>query len=200
MRFLHPSFASMVFLLSTAAYLAIRAWFAHRVRRAKAVSRASLLDRLLIVIIGIGQVVLPCVFATQPIFAFADRPQPAACTAMGVVVLCAGLRLFWRSHADLGESWSVTLELNAQHRLVTRGIYRIVRHPMYASFFLMGLGQALMLSNWIVGFAGLAATGLLVALRLPKEEAMMIEAFGDEYREYMRGTGGILPRRAWRAA
>jgi protein-S-isoprenylcysteine O-methyltransferase Ste14 len=188
--------ASTLFLGFTATYLAIRFVFARRVRRAKAVNRSDLRDRLLIVLVGLGQIVLPCIVATQPLLSFADRAQPMACTVAGVVAMACGLWLFWRSHADLGDSWSVTLELNPDHRLVTRGVYRRVRHPMYLSFFVLGIGQALLVANWIAGFAGLASIALLVALRLPKEEAMMIEQFGDEYRAYMRRTGGILPR--WR--
>jgi protein-S-isoprenylcysteine O-methyltransferase Ste14 len=65
---------------------------------------------------------------------------------------------------------------------------------MYLSFIILGIGQALLLANWIAGLAGLAATALLIAVRLPHEEAMMIEAFGDDSRDYMRRTGGILPR------
>ncbi|MFL6627433.1 MAG: protein-S-isoprenylcysteine O-methyltransferase [Burkholderiaceae bacterium] len=190
----HPPFAGMLFLVFTATYLAIRGLFARRMRHAKAVSRADLGDRLLILLMGVGQVVLPCLVVTQPLLAFAARPQPDACTAVGVVVMLAGLRLFWRSHADLGESWSVTLELNADHRLVTDGVYRAVRHPMYASFLVLGVGQALLVANWIAGLSGLAATALLMAVRLPREEAMMIDRFGDQYRDYRRRVGAVLPR------
>jgi protein-S-isoprenylcysteine O-methyltransferase Ste14 len=185
----------MLFLVFTATYLAIRGLFARRMRHAKAVSRADLADRLLILLVGIGQVVLPCIVVTQPVLSFAARPQPDACTMLGVVVMLAGLRLFWRSHADLGESWSVTLELNADHRLVTEGVYRAVRHPMYASFLVLGVGQALLVANWIAGLSGLAATALLIAARLPREEAMMIDRFGDQYLDYRRRVGAVLPRR-----
>lgn len=184
----------MLFLVFTASYLTIRGVFARRARRAKVVSKADPLDRLLILLVGIGQVVLPCLVVTQPLLAFAGRAQPQGCTIAGVVVMLAGLRLFWRSHADLGESWSVTLELNADHRLVTEGLYRDVRHPMYASFLVMGVGQALLVANWIAGLSGLAATALLMAVRLPREEAMMIEQFGDQYRDYRRRVGAVLPR------
>jgi hypothetical protein len=91
-------------------------------------------------------------------------------------------------------SWSVTLELNQNHHLVTQGVYRRIRHPMYASFFAMALGQALLLNNWIAGFAALVAVGVLYRVRTPNEERMMLESFGDEYRAYMRRTGGIVPR------
>jgi len=192
----HPTFASTLFLIFTAAFLAIRGVFARRMRHAKAVDKSSLGDRLLILLVGLGQVVLPCIVVTQPLLAFAARPQPDACTMAGTVVMLAGLRLFWRSHADLGQNWSVTLELNADHRLVTEGLYREVRHPMYASFLVLGAGQALLVANWIAGLSGLAAVALLMAVRLPREEAMMIEQFGDEYRDYRRRVGAVLPR--WR--
>jgi protein-S-isoprenylcysteine O-methyltransferase Ste14 len=148
----------------------------------------------LIVLVGLGQIVLPLQFVWTRLLAFADRAQPDACTVLGTLAMAGGLWLFWRSHADLGESWSVTLELNANHRLVTRGVYRFVRHPMYASFFVLGLGQALLIENWVAGPAALVAVSLLVFVRVPNEERMMLAQFGDEYRDYMRRTGGIVPR------
>ena len=190
---LSPS--ALVFVAFLAAYLSIRGVFMHRARRDKQVSRADARDRLLIALMGIGQIVLPLLFVWTPRLAFADRAQPAACTVLGVVAMASGLWLFWRSHADLGDSWSVTLELNADHRLVTRGVYRFVRHPMYTSFFVSGLGQALLLANWVAGPSALVAVALLVLVRVPHEEKMMIDQFGDEYRDYMRRTGGLVPRR-----
>ena len=191
---MNASPSSLLFLGFLAVYLGIRGVFIRRTRRAKAVSRNDLRDRLLVLTMGVGQVVLPMTFATGPLLRVADRGQPLACVVLGAVAMATGLWLFWRSHADLGDSWSVTLELNAGHRLVTRGVYHVVRHPMYLSFIVLGIGQALLLANWIAGLAGLVGTALLIAVRLPHEEAMMIEAFGDEYRGYMRRTGGILPR------
>jgi protein-S-isoprenylcysteine O-methyltransferase Ste14 len=190
----YVSIASLVFVAFLAAYLSIRGVFMHRARRDKAVSKADARDRVLVALVGIGQVVLPLLFVWTPRLAFADRAQPDVCTVLGGVAMVSGLWLFWRSHADLGESWSVTLELNANHRLVTRGVYRFVRHPMYSSFFVLGLGQALLLANWIAGLAGLASVALLVIVRVPNEERMMIEQFGDEYRNYVRRTGGVVPR------
>ncbi len=191
---MHASPSSLLFMAFLAGYLAIRGVFIRRTRREKAVSRNDLRDRLLVLTMGLGQVVLPFVFVTGRFLHVADRAQGLAGVVAGALAMVAGLWLFWRSHADLGESWSVTLELNADHRLVTRGVYAFVRHPMYLSFIVLGIGQALLLANWIAGLSGLVATALLVAVRLPHEEAMMLEAFGDEYRDYMRRTGRLLPR------
>ena len=189
-----PSLSSFVFMAFTAAYLAIRGVFIRRARRQQKTDKGDLRDRLLIALVGIGQIVLPLLFVWTPALGFADRAQPSTCLPLGVVAMAAGLWLFWRSHVDLGDNWSVTLEIDAKHRLVTRGVYRLLRHPMYTSFFVSGLGQALLLANWIAGPAALVAVAVLVLVRLPNEEAMMIEAFGDEYRDYMRRTGGVVPR------
>ena len=188
------SLSSFIFMAFTAAYLTIRGVFVRRARRQQKTDKGDLRDRLLIALVGIGQIVLPLLFVWTPALGLADRAQPSACLPLGVVAMAAGLWLFWRSHVDLGDNWSVTLEIDAKHRLVTRGVYRLVRHPMYTSFFVSGIGQALLLANWVAGPAALVAVAVLVIVRLPNEEAMMIEAFGDEYRDYMRRTGGVVPR------
>ena len=68
-----------------------------------------------------------------------------------------------------------------------------VRHPMYTSFLLMGIGQALLLSNWLVALAGLVGFAILFFLRVNKEERMMLENFGPQYRAYMKRTKKIIP-------
>ena len=186
--------SSYAFMVFTAVYLTIRGVFIRRARGQHKTDKGDARDRALVALVGIGQIVLPLLFVWTQLLNVADRAQPSACLPLGVVAMLAGLWLFWRSHVDLGENWSVTLEIDAQHRLVTRGVYRFVRHPMYTSFFVSGIGQALLLANWIAGPAALVAVAVLVIVRVPNEEAMMIGQFGDEYRDYMRRTGGIVPR------
>jgi protein-S-isoprenylcysteine O-methyltransferase Ste14 len=130
----------------------------------------------------------------SPWLDWANYVLPPGTIWIGAAVMAGALWLFFRSHADLGNHWSVTLELNRNHRLITQGVYRLIRHPMYASFFMLGIGQAFLLSNWVAGWAALVAVTLLYVVRTPHEEKMMLECFGDEYREYMRRTGGIVPR------
>ena len=186
--------SSCAFIAFTAAYLAIRGVFIRRARKQHKTDKGDARDRARVALVGLGQIALPLLFVWTPLLDVADRAQPSACLPLGALAMAAGLWLFWRSHVDLGENWSVTLEIDAQHRLVTRGVYRFVRHPMYTSFFVSGIGQALLLANWIAGPAALVAVALLVGVRVPNEEAMMISVFGDEYRDYMRRTGGVVPR------
>ena len=56
--------------------------------------------------------------------------------------------MFRRSHKDLGRNWSISLEIREEHKLVTRGVYSLIRHPMYTAFLLMAVGQAFLISNW----------------------------------------------------
>ena len=110
----------------------------------------------------------------------------------GTVCLLLGLWLFYRSHADLGTNWSVTLEVRERHRLVTQGIYRRIRHPMYTALLLYSVGQALALPNYIAGPSYGVAMVLLVALRIGPEERMMLEEFGEDYQEYMALTKRLV--------
>jgi len=113
---------------------------------------------------------------------------------LGAVVFSAALWLLWRSHYDLGRSWSVTTEIKNRHKLVTEGVFRYIRHPMYSAHFLWGIAQVLLIHNWITGPAGIIVFIPLYILRVKKEERMMLEEFGEEYRSYMKRTGRLIPR------
>jgi len=101
--------------------------------------------------------------------------------------------MFRLTHRALGHYWSVSLDLREQHALVTDGIYRYVRHPMYTAFWLWAIAQALLLPNWVAGFAAIVGFGVLFFGRLPREEQLMLKSFGDEYRKYMARTYRLVP-------
>jgi len=148
--------------------------------------------------------VLPVIYSATTRLDFADyRLSPRAKARLGgigSVFLASAVWLFWRSHRDLGRNWSPSLEIGERQTLVTGGVYRAVRHPMYASQLLWGLGQVLLLPNWIAGPAGLGSFLLIYLLRVPAEERLMLDHFGDAYRAYRARTGTILPRpRRWPA-
>jgi protein-S-isoprenylcysteine O-methyltransferase Ste14 len=113
---------------------------------------------------------------------------------VGIAAFTGGLWLLWRSHADLGHNWSAKLSIAAEPSLVTRGVFRYIRHPMYASHVLWAIAQALLIQNWIAGLASLVVFLPLYLLRVPHEEDMMLKQFGDQYRAYMDRTGGVIPR------
>ena len=107
--------------------------------------------------------------------------------------MAPGLGLFWRSHVDLGNNWSLTTELRQDHSLITSGVYAHVRHPMYTSLWIMTAMQPLFLQNWIIGFLPVLSFAILYFVRVGYEEEMMAAQFGDEYREYCSRTGRLWP-------
>ena len=142
----------------------------------------------------VSMMVLPLLYVGTPLLAFADYGLPDWATLIGVALQLPFIWLFWRSHVDLGLNWSPGLEVRETHSLVTRGVYRRMRHPMYAAIWLGVLGQPLILHNWLAGALVVPAFAALYVTRLPKEEAMMRERFGADYETYAARTGRVIPR------
>ena len=112
---------------------------------------------------------------------------------IGSLLLALSLWLFHRSHADLGTNWSITLEIRESHRLVTEGLYLHVRHPMYSALLMYGLGQAIVVPNWVAGPFYIVAMVLVCALRLSPEEELMRDQFKGEYEAYAARTERLIP-------
>jgi protein-S-isoprenylcysteine O-methyltransferase Ste14 len=187
--------ASIIWALGLVAWFAIRLPHQRRARKIKVVQeRHGLADRSVLAAAGIGLSLIPAVYVATGFPAFADYPFRPWMGWIGAVVEICFLALFYASHRQLGRNWSVTLEIRDNHRLVTDGLYRYVRHPMYSSFWLWALAQVLLLPNWVAGAAGLVGVGILYFTRVGVEEAMMQRSFGDEYRAYAGRTGRIIPR------
>lgn len=191
---MNPWIGRGLLLAALVASIAIRA--PHDGRSSKtpvAESRRGRLEVTLIALMLLGTMLLPLVAIATPLLSFAEYPLHPVALGLGVVLMTIGLWLFHRSHADLGTNWSVTLEVREGHRLVTEGIYRYVRHPMYTALYCYALGQALLLPNWIAGPACFQAFTLMFLFRLGPEEQMMLEKFGPEYEAYRARTKRLVP-------
>ena len=186
---------NIVFLIGVIVYVTIRGVFGGRTKRnQKVVSRVDARDRTLVAVVLVGNIILPALYLFTPWLRFADYRLPTFIPWCGAVTMVIALWLFWRSHVDLGLNWSITLEMRKGHELIVHGVYRRIRHPMYAAIFLFAVAQALLLENWLAGWAGFVTVGLLYFVRTPREEKMMCEFFGQSYRDYMQRTGRLFPR------
>jgi protein-S-isoprenylcysteine O-methyltransferase Ste14 len=152
------------------------------------------LETLLMTISFFTLYLLPLIYIFSPWLSFADYSLPVGLGLLGLPLMALAVWVIWRAHADLGKSWSPSLEVAQEQKLVTSGIYHSLRHPIYTAMFLFTLAQALLLQNWIAGLGGLISFLPLYLLRVPREEQMMLEHFGEPYREYMGRTGRFLPR------
>src|ERR1700682_1134514 len=190
---MNPWIAKALVLAGTVVMIAIRAPHGHRSRIVKvATSYKTPLETGLLVFFWVGFFV-PLIWVVSPAFSFAEYPLSIGSLVAGVTCLIIGLWLFYRSHADLGTNWSITLEVREQHRLITQGVYRRIRHPMYLALALYAIGQALVIPNWVYGSSHLIPFLILCALRIRAEERMMLEEFGDEYGAYSARTKRLIP-------
>jgi protein-S-isoprenylcysteine O-methyltransferase Ste14 len=150
----------------------------------------------LVFVASIGLAIVPLIYLLTSWLDFADYRLPAWTGWVGAAIFAVAVWLLWRSHIDLGLNWSATLDIREGHSLVTSGVYGHIRHPMYAAHWLWAIAQALLLHNWIAGPAFSVFFIPLYLLRVPHEEQMMLQHFGEEYLGYMNRTGRIIPR--WR--
>jgi protein-S-isoprenylcysteine O-methyltransferase Ste14 len=189
-----PVVAKIIWWVGAVAWFAIMYPHIRRSRKTPTTQRPEpTRERVLMLVSLTGLCLIPAFYTITGIPGFADYTFHPGQAWLGVVVLICAVALFFHSHRRLGRSWSVTLEIRENHGLVTDGIYRFVRHPMYSAYFLWTLSQALLLPNWIAGPAGLIGFGTLFAFRVRREEQMMLDAFGAAYAAYAARTKRIIP-------
>ena len=170
----------------------------NKMRRQEKMSERRFTDqeKILLGLLALGGLVAPIIYAATDWLDFADYTLPTWAGWLGVLLTAGAVFVFWRAHADLGLNWSPTLEIREKHELITRGIYGVIRHPMYASQWLLVIAQPLLLHNWIAGFLNLLVFIPFYLLRVKAEEQLMIEQFGDQYRAYMQKVGAVFPKTA----
>lgn len=183
-----------IWVLGIIAWYFIRRPYERRAKRVHVISNRrshSEAIGLSAALFGLG--IVPGFYVATGIPEAADYPASAWAVAIGTIIFAAAMWVFRRTHKELGRNWSITLEIRDRHELISGGPYGLVRHPMYTSFLLMGVGQAFLLANWIIGLAGLVGFAILFFLRVDEEERMMLETFGPQYRDYMEKTKRIIP-------
>ncbi|NPV56386.1 MAG: isoprenylcysteine carboxylmethyltransferase family protein [Anaerolineae bacterium] len=142
----------------------------------------------------VGMAVIPLVYLFSPWLDFANTPLPGWLGWLGTALMVISLAVLVLAHRALGKNWSPTLHVLPEHKLVTDGIYHHIRHPIYASIWLALIAQAMLLPNWLAGLAGIWLFLPVWVTRLPREEQMMLDTFGEAYLSYMSRTGQVLPR------
>ncbi|HYF08780.1 MAG TPA: protein-S-isoprenylcysteine O-methyltransferase [Acetobacteraceae bacterium] len=189
-----PLVAKLIHLAGMIAWWVIRRPFERKTKRNVITRNArDAREWTLLAISFTGLGVIPFVHVLTGFPAFADQPFSPARAWAGAAVFLGSLALFRATHKALGRNWSVTLTLREGHELVTSGVYRYLRHPMYTAFWLWAGAQALLLQNWVAGLSGLVGFGLLYAFRIGREEAMMRSTFGPAWESYASRTRRIIP-------
>jgi protein-S-isoprenylcysteine O-methyltransferase Ste14 len=136
----------------------------------------------------------PLVYLLNPAWmAWSKIGLPDALRWLGVLYgILSVLGIYWL-FSSIGRGITPTSATRTQHTLVTSGPYRWVRHPLYTVATSLFIAFGLMADNWFIALLGILAF-IAMAIRTPKEEANLIEKFGEEYRDYRKRTGAFLPK------
>ena len=112
---------------------------------------------------------------------------------VGIILIICGLIVRWVAIVSLKRQFTVDVAITKDHRIISEGIYRYVRHPSYSgsllSFLGLGLFYADIFSLAII-FLPICAAFLY---RIRVEEKALIDAFGDEYLRYCKSTRRLIP-------
>lgn len=189
-----PLLAKLLHGLCMVAWWFIRRPFERKTRHNVLLHDAlDLREKALLAISLTGLGVIPAAYIATGFPAALDQAFSPLRAIAGLLLFVAALALFHATHKALGRNWSVTLAVRAEHALVTGGVYRFVRHPLYTAFWMWAIAQALTLQNWVAGPAGIIGFGLLYLLRVGREEALMRETFGTAWDDYAARTPRVIP-------
>jgi protein-S-isoprenylcysteine O-methyltransferase Ste14 len=155
---------------------------------------ARVADRVVLAAIVVSMWVLPGIYACTHLLDRFTYAVPTSVSFAAAVLFVGGLAVRGYAHWALGAMWSPTASLQRNHTLVTSGIYRHVRHPIYTSSIIWAICQPVLLPNVVAGWSGALAVLLLWIVRVPMEEEMMRRAFGVEYEQYVAHTGRVFPK------
>lgn len=118
---------------------------------------------------------------------------PAFVQYGGLALIVGGLAFREWAIVKLGRFFSRIVQIEAGHQLITTGPYRWIRHPAYTGMLLIDIGIAFSLGTWLGGLLTLGLILLATAYRIKVEEQVLLETFGQLYRDYMNHTWRLLP-------
>jgi len=110
----------------------------------------------------------------------------------GLLLFIVGVAIRIIGKITLGKYYSYGLTIKPDHDLVTHGIYRYVRHPIILAAIIYSMAIPLVFSS-LYGFVIMLGLVPFMVYRIGIEERMLLEHFGDEYREYIKRTKKMIP-------
>jgi protein-S-isoprenylcysteine O-methyltransferase Ste14 len=112
---------------------------------------------------------------------------------IGLVLIVLGLIVRWTAILTLKKYFTVDVSILKEHKIIDKGIYKVIRHPAYAGSLLSFLGLGLAFSNWLSTLVIFIPILIAFIYRIQIEEKTLIQAFGDEYINYSKTTKRLIP-------
>jgi protein-S-isoprenylcysteine O-methyltransferase Ste14 len=184
----------IVFIIEVIAINLIRSFYTFRIdTKVTKLYFHSKVERLFMVLEVVGMLI-PFVYCFTSTLDFANYQVASWVGWFGTTLFFLAILLLWRAHHDLGEFWVMDIALTKDHRLIKTGVYRFIRHPLYASHMIWAIAQVMMLNNWIAGYSFIIIFLPHYIYRVGKEEKMLVNRFGEEYDKYIIETGRLFPK------
>lgn len=152
------------------------------------------LDLIFLVLFLCYEVITYFVFMFTLKFDWSSYSQIPLIFWLGVAIGIFSLLLFIWVLITLGRNSSFKIQIQKKQPLITKGPYRFVRHPMYTSLLILHISVFLLASNWFIGVSWLVVFILFLVFRIPKEEKVLLEEFGELYQDYMKTNGRLFPK------
>ena len=158
----------------------------------KASNQSRIMELVVLTSVILGFWIFPLMYSFTPWLGAFNYLLPTWAIRIAILLFFWSLIIRLIAQLTLSQSWSSTLETSENHTFIQSGVYSFTRHPIYVSLIFWALAQPFLLQNYLAGVAGAVAVMLIWFVRVPREEAMMIDIFGDEYLHYMKRTGRFL--------
>jgi protein-S-isoprenylcysteine O-methyltransferase Ste14 len=113
---------------------------------------------------------------------------------IGLPLAILSVALLISVHKHLSQNFTGTVQIRPEGKVVQTGPYAYVRHPMYWSFILFGIGLTFLTSNWFLGGGFLLVILIVMIVRTPVEEKALRDAYGAEYDAYAKRVGKFVPK------
>jgi protein-S-isoprenylcysteine O-methyltransferase Ste14 len=111
---------------------------------------------------------------------------------LGLVLFGIGLATIARARGTLGRMYSLEVTIQKSHQLISNGLYRYIRHPIYSGVIIQALGFALVFRSWI-GLAAMIPVVAFFLLRIKDEEAVLQKEFGPQWKAYCERSWRLIP-------
>lgn len=111
----------------------------------------------------------------------------------GLLLIVCGAGIRFTAIRQLGKYFTVDLAIHDQQQLVKNGIYTYLRHPSYAGSLLSFFGLGISFNNWLSVLVIIIPIFLSFNYRMKVEERLLLQQFGEEYREYQKITKRVIP-------
>ena len=184
-----------VFIVILVVISIIRIYYGkHRLTTKYIKSIHPILERINSYLVSFGMIIFPLLNIFLSTFDKFKFYVPYYFKIFSGIMLFLATIIFYLSHKELADNWSPFVEVKERQKLIKTGIYGYIRHPMYLSMWLFAFFQGFLLSNIFIEIFGILAWSNLYFIRINNEEKIMIDIFGNEYKEYIENTGRIFPK------